>query len=314
MFVQDLQGFGFVYYEVGDLEFLCFGLCVFVMMLMGGGEWVLEVFQWWLKQVGNGCVLILCVFGGDELQDCLYCEIGGIIVVQILVFDSCRGVDDLVVLCVVVVVDVIFIVGGDQFCYICFWKGIVFNCVFNVYVCVGKLIVGISVGLVIFGGYVYGVMDGGSIILVGVLVDLMGSVVILDSGFLQMFYLQCVVIDIYFDKCDWFGCLIVFVVCVVQDSGDFDIVGIGVDEDIVLCVEFDGWVQVYSVDGEGKVWVVSFGRGVDCLVEGELLCFYVVLVMVVVSGSCMWLDDFQVEVDYQVVVDVSDGEIEVVCQ
>lgn len=279
-------------------------------MFMGGGEWVLVVFVWWLECVGYGWVVILCVLGGDEFQECFYCDIGGVSIVQILVFDSCCVVDDFNVLQVVVVVDVIFIVGGDQLCYICFWKGIVFNDVFNVYVCVGCFIVGISVGLVIFGGYSYGVLDGGSIILDWVLQDLMGSVVMLDNDFLIMLYLLNVVIDIYFGKCDWFGCLIVFVVCVVWQSGWLDMVGIGVDEDIVLCVEVDGCGCVFSND-DGYVWLVMLCYIVDCLCDGELLDFYVIFVIGVGSVSCLYLDGFWVDdLVFQIIVDICDGVLE----
>ena len=69
---QDLQGPGFSYYEVGDLEAPRPGPRASAMMLMGGGEWVPDAFQWWLKQAGNGRVLILRASGGDELQDRLY--------------------------------------------------------------------------------------------------------------------------------------------------------------------------------------------------------------------------------------------------
>ncbi|KAG1388031.1 hypothetical protein G6F58_013566 [Rhizopus delemar] len=75
----------------------------------------------------------------------------------------------------------------------------------------------------------------------------------MDSGFLQMPYLQRVVTDTHFEKRDRLGRLIVFVARAAQDSGDPDIVGIGVDEDTALCVEPDGQAQVYSADGEGKV-------------------------------------------------------------
>lgn len=105
---QDLQGPGFAYYEVGDLEAPRPGPRAPAMMLMGGGEWVPDAFQWWLKQAGNGRVLILRASGGDELQDRLYREIGGTTAVQTLVFDSRRGADDPAVLRVVAAADAIF--------------------------------------------------------------------------------------------------------------------------------------------------------------------------------------------------------------
>ncbi|MGY0528766.1 cyanophycinase [Stenotrophomonas sp. C-A] len=311
---QDLQGPGFAYYEVGDLEAPRPGPRAPAMMLMGGGEWVPEAFQWWLKQAGNGRVLILRASGSDELQDRLYREIGGATAVQTLVFDNRRGADDPAVLRVVAAADAIFIAGGDQSRYIRFWKGTVLNRALNAHVRAGKPIAGTSAGLAILGGYAYGAMDGGSITSAGALADPMGSAVTMDSGFLQMPYLQRVVTDTHFDKRDRLGRLIVFIARAAQDSGDPDIVGIGVDEDTALCVEPDGQAQVYSADGEGKVWVVSPGRDADRLVKGEPLRFHAVPVTVVASGSRMRLDDFQAEADYQAMADVSDGEIEVIRQ
>lgn len=311
---QDLQGPGFAYYEAGDLDAPRPGPRAPAMMLMGGGEWVPEAFHWWLKQAGNGRVLILRASGSDELQDRLYREIGGATAVQTLVFDNRRGADDPAVLRVVAAADAIFIAGGDQSRYIRFWKGTALNRALNAHVRAGKPIAGTSAGLAILGGYAYGAMDGGSITSAGALADPMGSAVTMDSGFLQMPYLQRVVTDTHFDKRDRLGRLIVFVARAAQDSGNPDIVGIGVDEDTALCVEPDGQAQVYSADGEGKVWVVSPGRDADRLVEGEPLRFHAVPVTVVASGGRMRLDDFQAEADYQAVAEVSDGEIEVIRQ
>jgi len=144
--------------------------------------------------------------------------------------------------------------------------------------------------------------------------DPMGEAVTLDRGFLQLPYLQRVVTDTHFDKRDRLGRLIVFVARAAHDSGDPDMVGIGVDEDTALCVEPDGQAQVYSADGEGKVWVVSPGRDADRLVEGEPLRFHAVPVTVVASGSRMRLDDLQADAAYQALAEISDGEIEVVRQ
>ncbi|MCX2892280.1 cyanophycinase [Stenotrophomonas lactitubi] len=311
---QELVEPGFAYYEVGDLDAPRPGPRAPAMMLMGGGEWVPEAFQWWLRQAGNGRVLILRASGTDELQDRLYREIGGTTAVQTLVFDSRRGADDPAVLRVVAAADAIFIAGGDQSRYIRFWKGTALNRALNAHVRAGKPIAGTSAGLAILGGYAYGALDGGSIDSASAMADPMGEAVTLDRGFLQLPYLQRVVTDTHFDKRDRLGRLIVFVARAAHDSGDPGMVGIGVDEDTALCVEPDGQAQVYSADGEGKVWVVSPGRDADRLVEGEPLRFHAVPVTVVASGSRMRLDDFEAEADYQALADISDGEIEVIRQ
>ncbi len=199
----------FAYYEAGDLDAPRPGPRAPAMMLMGGGEWVPEAFHWWLKQAGNGRVLILRASGSDELQDRLYREIGGTTAVQTLVFDSRRGADDPAVLRVVAAADAIFIAGGDQSRYIRFWKGTALNRALNAHAPASRLPVP-ALGSP-SGGYAYGAMDGGSITSAGALADPMGSAVTMDSGFLQMPYLQRVVTDTHFDKRDRLGRLIVFV-------------------------------------------------------------------------------------------------------
>ena len=311
---QELQAPGFAYYEIGDLDAPRPGPRAPAMMLMGGGEWVPEAFQWWLRQAGNGRVLILRASGGDELQERLHNDIGGTTAVQTLVFDSRRGADDPAVLRLVAAADAIFIAGGDQSRYIRFWKGTALNRALNAHVRAGKPIAGTSAGLAILGGYAYGALDGGSITSAGALADPMGSAVTMDSGFLQMPYLQRVVTDTHFDRRDRLGRLIVFVARAAQDSGDPDMVGIGVDEDTALCVEPDGQARVLSAEGDGKVWVVRPGRDADRLIEGEPLRFHAVPVTVVASGGRMRLDDFQADADYQAVADIDDGEIDLVRQ
>ncbi|HGM6773258.1 TPA: cyanophycinase [Stenotrophomonas maltophilia] len=309
---QDLQVPGFTYYETGDLDAPRPGPRAPAMMLMGGGEWVPEAFQWWLKQAGNGRVLILRASGSDELQERLHHDIGGTTAVQTLVFDSRRGADDPAVLRVVAAADAIFIAGGDQSRYIRFWKGTALNRALNAHVRAGKPIAGTSAGLAILGGYAYGALDGGSVTSAAALADPMGSAVTMDSGFLQMPYLQRVVTDTHFDRRDRLGRLIVFVARAAQDSGDPDMIGIGVDEDTALCVEPDGRAQVYSADGHGRVWVVRPGRGADRLTQGEPLRFHAVPVTVVASGGRMRLDDFQADADYHAAVDVDGGRIELI--
>ncbi|WMJ67941.1 cyanophycinase [Stenotrophomonas sp. 24(2023)] len=308
---RDLQSPGFDYYEIGDLDAPRPGPRAPAMMLMGGGEWVPEAFQWWLRQAGNGRVVILRASGGDDLQERLYEDIGGTTAVQTLVFDSRRAANDPAVLRVVAAADAIFIAGGDQSRYIRFWKGTALNRALNAHVGAGKPIAGTSAGLAILGGYAYGALDGGSVTSAGAMADPMGSAVTMDSGFLQMPYLQRVVTDTHFDRRDRLGRLIVFVARAAQDSGDPEMVGIGVDEDTALCVEPDGQARVRSLDGEGKVWVVRPGRDADQLVAGEPLRFDAVPVTVVASGGHLNLQDFHADTDYEATANVVDGDIEV---
>jgi len=301
---------GYRYYEVGDLEAPRPGQTQAAMMLMGGGDWVPEAFQWWVKRAGHGRVVILRASGGDDLQKELYYDIGGVTAVQTLVFDSRKAADDPAVLRVVRGADAIFIAGGDQSRYIRFWKGTELNRALNEHVAAGKPIGGTSAGLAILGGYSYGALDGGSVNSKAALGDPMGSEVTMDRDFLAMPYLSNVVTDTHFAKRERLGRLIVFVARAAHDKGQDDIVGIGVDEDTALCVEADGRGRVYSLV-DGYAWLVMPHHTADRLNDGQALEFTSVPVTGVGSGSRLQLDGFRVDDPaFKAVASVVDGELE----
>ena len=307
---QSLQDPGFRYYEIGDLDAAPAAHTEPAMMLMGGGEWVPDAFEWWLQRAGHGRVVILRASGGDELQERLYRGIGGVASVQTLVFDSRRAADDPAVLRVVAAADAIFIAGGDQARYIRFWKGTALNAALNAHVRAGRPIAGTSAGLAILGGYSYGALDGGSISSERALQDPMGSAVTLDNDFLTMPYLSNVVTDTHFGKRDRLGRLIVFVARAARQSGRDDMVGIGVDEDTALCVEADGRGRVLSND-DGYAWLVMPRHIAARLRDGEPLDVHAVPVTGVGSGSLLHLDGFHVEdAAFRMTADIRGGELQ----
>ena len=306
---RSLSDPGYRYYEVGDLDAPRPGQTQAAMMLMGGGDWVPEAFQWWVERAGNGRVVILRASGDDNLQKELYHDIGGVTSVQTLVFDSRKAADDPAVLRVVRGADAIFIAGGDQSRYIRFWKGTELNLALNEHVAAGKPIGGTSAGLAILGGYSYGALDGGSLNSLTALSDPMGNEVTMARDFLTMPYLANVVTDTHFAKRERLGRLIVFVARAAQDKGQDDIVGIGVDEDTALCVEADGRGRVYSLD-DGYAWLVMPHRTADRLSNGEALEFSSIPVTGVGVGSRLHLDGFQVDdAAFTAMASVVDGEL-----
>lgn len=301
---------GYRYFEVGNLDAPRPGKTQPAMMLMGGGDWVPEAFQWWVERAGHGRVVILRASGADELQNAMYRDIGGVTSVQTLVFDSRKAAEDPAVLRVVRGADAIFIAGGDQSRYIRFWKGTTLNEALNEHVAAGKPIGGTSAGLAILGGYAYGAMDGGSVTSPDALVNPMGAEVTMDSGFLSMPYLANVVTDTHFAKRDRLGRLIVFVARAAQERGQDDIVGIGVDEDTALCVEADGTARVYSLDG-GYAWLVKPQAGAENLANDHPLEFNSIPVTGIGTESRLHLDGFKVDdAAFTAWADVVDGELE----
>lgn len=307
---QSLQDPGYRYYEVGDLDASPAAHTEPAMMLMGGGEWVPEAFQWWLQRAGHGRVVILRASGADDLQERLYRGIGGAAAVQTLVFDSRRAADDPAVLRVLAAADAIFIAGGDQSRYIRFWKGTALNAALNAHVRAGRPIAGTSAGLAILGGYSYGALDGGSVTSERALRDPMGSAVTLDNDFLTLPYLSNVVTDTHFGKRDRLGRLIVFVARAARQAGRDDMVGIGVDEDTALCVEADGRGRVLSND-DGYAWLVMPRHTAERLRDGEPLDFHAIPVTGVGSGSLLHLDGFGVDdAAFRMTADIRDGHLQ----
>ncbi len=291
---QELSRPGYRYFEIGNVEAPRPGPTEPAMMLMGGGEWVPEAFDWWLRRAGNGRVVVLRASGDSELQERLYRDIGGVTSVQTLVFTHRRAADDPVVLRVVRGADAIFIAGGDQSRYIRFWKGTRLNEVLNEHVRAGKPIAGTSAGLAILGGYSYGALDGGSVTSRTALADPTGSQVTMDSDFLHMPFLSNVVTDTHFARRDRLGRLIVFVARAARERGNDDVVGLGVDEDTALCVEADGRGRVYSLDN-GYVWLVRPEHSAARLEAGQPLEFQSVPVTGVGTDGVVHLDGFRVQ-------------------
>ena len=302
---------GYRYYEVGDVEAPRPAPVSPAMMLMGGGDWVPEAFEWFAQRAGHGRVVILRASGADELQDEFYRRIGGITSAQTLVFEHRRAASDPNVLRVVRGADAIFIAGGDQARYIRFWKGTELNAALNEHVRAGKPIGGTSAGLAILGHYAYGALDGGSITSAEALVDPMGSKVTMDNGFLAMPYLANVVTDTHFAARDRLGRLIVFVARAAQHRGADDVVGIGVDEDTALCVEADGRARIFTLD-RGYAWLVTPRHAAARLADGQALSFHAVPVTGVGPQSLLHLDRFEVENPaFSAVADVADGQLRI---
>jgi cyanophycinase len=240
------------------------------LMLMGGSDWVKPAFQWFSRHAGHGHVVILRASGGDDLQRRWYDEIGGVASVQTLVFSDRSAASDAFVLDTVARADALFIAGGDQSRYIRFWKGTPLNALIDRHVKDGKPLGGTSAGLAILGHVGYGALDGTSLTSPRALADPLGSSVTLDSGFLDVPFLASVITDTHFARRDRFGRLIVFLARARHDRLIADPLGIGVDENTMLCIEPDGSARVMSAD-KGLAWFVRLPAGAVSLHDGTPL-------------------------------------------
>ncbi len=252
------------YYKAGDLAAARPGMTSGALMLLGGGDWPVPAFRWFVERMGHGHLVILRASGADDLQQDFLNEVGGAASVETIVFHSRTAASDPKVMEIVRRADGIFFGGGDQSNYVRFIKGTPLNALLDAHVRAGKPIGGTSAGLAILGAYSYGAMDGGSLLSTDALQNPLGGGVTLVSDFLHMPYLSHVITDSHFAIRERFGRLLVFVGRLATEQKDPAITGIGIDEKAALCIESDGTGRVYSI-GRGFAWLVRPMRAPETL-------------------------------------------------
>jgi beta-aspartyl-peptidase (threonine type) len=234
------------------------------LLLLGGGDWPVPAFRWFVGKMGQGHLVILRASGADELQQDFLREIGGAASVQTLVFRDRAAASDPHVLDVLRKADGIFIGGGDQANYVRYFKGTPLNAVLEDHVRAGKPLGGTSAGLAILGAYSYGALDGGSLQSADAMRKPLGSGVTLVRDFLHLPFLSQVITDSHFAERERWGRLVVFVGRLATEERDPGIAGLGIDENAALCIEANGVARVYSI-GRGFAWLIRPMRVPDVL-------------------------------------------------
>lgn len=238
------------------------------LMLMGGGDWDKQAFQWFAKKAGYGHILILRASGDGEGGREMFAEMADVQSVSTILFTDRAASTDVRVLAAIAKADGIFLAGGDQAKYVRFWQGTPVARALDAHVAAGKPIAGTSAGLAVLGGTAYGAMDGGSIDSFKALSDPMGDAVTLVRDFLHMPRLAHIVTDTHFNERDRLGRLIAFV-AKARATGDRTAIGLGVDEKGALCVDADGRAT-YRGPVNTHAWLVQ-PRGVPKLTPGKPL-------------------------------------------
>jgi beta-aspartyl-peptidase (threonine type) len=252
------------HYSAGDLSARRPGDTAGALMLLGGGDWPVPAFRWFVERMGKGHLVMLRASGTDDLQQDFLTSIGGAASVQTIVFHSREAASDPRVLDILRRADGIFLGGGDQSNYVRYFRGTPLNALLDEHVRAGKPIGGTSAGLAILGAYSYGAMDGGSLKPDVALKNPLGSGVTLVRDFLHMPWLKNVITDSHFAKRDRFGRLLVWVGRLAIEENNPGIVGLGIDENAGLCVEADGSARVFGV-GREFAWLIRPQRAPDVL-------------------------------------------------
>jgi cyanophycinase len=251
----DWVGLGFEHYMQGDVRAATPGPVASGVALMGGGDWPIESFRWFVRQAGGGHILVLRASGGAELQDDIYRNVGGMVSVETLVIHDRDAAKDPRLLAVIARADGIFVGGGDQSNYVRAWKGTSINKLIDAHVAAGKPIGGTSAGLAVLGGYVYGCLDSISMVSKVALADPTAAGVTLVRNFLHLPYLAHVITDTHFAIRGRQGRLVAFVARLAQEENDPAITGLGIDQDTAMVVDGTGIGKFYN-RGTGYAWLV----------------------------------------------------------
>ena len=216
------------------------------LLLMGGGDRNHEALRWFLDKAGNGHVVVLRASFGGEIGEEFHDEVGGVASVETFVFSGRDAASDPAVLASLARADGIFIAGGDQSRYVRYWKGTPVAAALDAHVRAGKPLGGTSAGLAILGEFLYGAMDGGSLVSPRALGDPLGSANTIETGFLHIDALKGVVTDTHFRERGRLGRLLAFVAKAETQAGGRTVTGLGVDEDAAVAVEGDGSARVHA--------------------------------------------------------------------
>ena len=197
--------------------------------------------------------MVLRASQSTDVADELFYDVGGVASVETFVFSGRESSADPALLASLAKADGIFIAGGDQSRYVRFWKGTPVAAALDAHVKAGKPIGGTSAGLAILGEYLYGAMDGGSIVSPEALADPLGPATTIEHDFLHIDLLKGIVTDTHFTERDRLGRLFAFVAKAEEMQGrpDVPLLGVGVDESASLAVEADGSARVYATDPKG---------------------------------------------------------------
>jgi beta-aspartyl-peptidase (threonine type) len=252
------------YYAAGKLTSPTPGKTEGALMLLGGGDWPVPAFRWFVEKMGHGHLVILRASGTDDLQKDFIKEIGGAASVETVVFHSRDAASDPRVLKILRHADGIFFGGGDQSNYVRYFKGTPLNALVDEHVRAGKPLGGTSAGLAILGAWSYGAMDGGSLLSDDAMKNPLGSGVTLVGDFLHLPFLSHVITDSHFAIRERWGRLLVFVGRLATEQANGGVTGIGIDEKAALCIDANGTGRVYSI-GRGFAWLVRPLRAPDAL-------------------------------------------------
>jgi cyanophycinase len=236
------KGPGFVYYRDGNqLDKTVSSLGGLAMM--GGGKDVDQVFTWMGTRANGGDFLVLGTTGKDVYNSYINrLNSRSLNSVSTLIITSSAAATNPLVLDAIDDAEAIFIEGGDQSTYVGLWQDNAIEDAINAAVNVRHVSIGgTSAGLAVMGQYVFSAANGTAYSNT-VLANPYDPTVTLDTGFLDLPYMENTITDSHFYERDRMGRLDTFLARLITDYGtpDTGTKGIGIAEQTALLVETVG--------------------------------------------------------------------------
>ncbi len=226
------------------------------ILMAGGGRDVDEAFRWFLRKAGGGDILVLRASGADGYHDYL-AKIAPADSVETIVFRAPEASRDEFVLGKIRGAEAIFFAGGDQWNYVRFWKGTPVEKAIHERVRAGVPVGGTSAGLAILGQYSFSA-ERDTVTSAEALANELDPKIAIESRFLSLPHLGCLITDSHFSRRDRMGRLLVFLKRIAASSECAAVHGLGVDERTAVLVEADGSARVV---GDGKIYLVKRAAG-----------------------------------------------------
>lgn len=242
--------------------------------MSAGDKAAMEVaMRWFARKAGGGDLLILGATDEPTAEPsptaAWFAKLGAFSSVGRINFRERSAASDPRVLALIARAEAVFLLGGDQADYVKFWKCTPVADALNAHLAAGKPLGGTSAGLAVLGEHHYAALRE-SVGSAQALRDPFSSDITLGADFFAVPALAGVITDTHFTERDRLGRLVVFLARLRAEHPTTPrLLGLGVDEGTVLCVEPDLTARVHSGTG-GSVWLVRL-EAVDALAPGTPL-------------------------------------------
>lgn len=219
------------------------GIC-----LMGGATENDIAMQWFLSLANGGDVLVLRASGSDAYNAYFYSQLQiALHSVETLVITTEQASQESYVIDRINQAEAIWIAGGDQSNYINFFKSNAINAALNHHISIKQgAIGGTSAGMAILGEY-YFTASNGTVTSSEVLSNpYHPNLVLGESDFLEIPFLEETITDTHFDNPDRRPRLSVFMARLLANNPNISVKGIAAEEFTAICIDENGIAKVYG--------------------------------------------------------------------